>query len=154
MSTLYVKNETISISTVKGLSDFIQIKSTAATNQLAVSEILKIVQHIRNIDNKKIKEIKSNLTSKISVVEQQIDSFPVEPRYNVGLITKKFELVVLLEDYNYKASEMVGEVVTSEQPVKPKKALVISVTAIASLLFSILLVFVINAFKKDNDKAS
>jgi LPS O-antigen subunit length determinant protein (WzzB/FepE family) len=138
-----------SISTIKGLDSFIKVSANAASNKQASSAIVKVVQYLKDSDNKKIKELKSNLTSKINILEQQIVRFPVE-----GLITKKFELVVLLEDYNYKVSEMVGEIATSKQPVKPKKALVISVAAIASLLFSIFLVFVINAFKKDNDKAS
>jgi uncharacterized protein involved in exopolysaccharide biosynthesis len=59
---------------------------------------------------------------------------------------------LLLEEHHYKNSAIVGEVATSNTPIKPKKELIIAVAFIAGLMLSIFLVFIMNAFKKPEDE--
>jgi uncharacterized protein involved in exopolysaccharide biosynthesis len=40
----------------------------------------------------------------------------------------------------------------TETPIKPKKRLIVAVAFIAGFLLSIFLVFIINAFRKEDDK--
>ena len=56
--------------------------------------------------------------------------------------------------YNYKNSEIVGQITTSDYPIKPKKGLIMSVAFIAGFILSIFLVFIMNAFRKKEDKAT
>jgi len=71
-----------------------------------------------------------------------------------GLIKEKTELILLLNERNYKNSEIVGKVIVSDYPTKPKKKLIVAVAFIAGFILSIFLVFIMNAFRKEDDKVS
>jgi len=71
-----------------------------------------------------------------------------------GLIKEKTELILLLNERNYKNSEIVGKVIVSDYPTKPKKKLIVAVAFIAGFILSIFLVFIMNAFRKEEDKAT
>jgi uncharacterized protein involved in exopolysaccharide biosynthesis len=49
--------------------------------------------------------------------------------------------------FNYKNSEIVGQVITNDYPTKPKKKIIVAVAFIAGFILSIFLVFIINAFR-------
>jgi uncharacterized protein involved in exopolysaccharide biosynthesis len=55
--------------------------------------------------------------------------------------------------HNYKNSEIVGQLITSDYPIKPKKKPIVMVAFIAGFILSIFLVFIMNAFRKKDDKA-
>jgi len=71
-----------------------------------------------------------------------------------GLIKEKTELTLLLNERNYKNSEIVGKVIVSDYPTKPKKKLIVAVAFIAGFILSIFSVFIMNAFRKEEDKAT
>jgi len=54
--------------------------------------------------------------------------------------------------YNYRNSEIIGNI--TGQTIQSKKNLIISVAFIAGFILSIFLVFIINAFRKEDDKVS
>lgn len=47
----------------------------------------------------------------------------------------------LMEDYNYKNTEVVGKIITSDHAIKPKKILIVSVAFVTGFIFSIFFVF-------------
>jgi len=58
----------------------------------------------------------------------------------------------MLLPHNSKNSEIVGKIITSDSPIKPKKRLIVAVAFIAGLMLSIFLVFIVNAFKRPEDE--
>jgi len=60
---------------------------------------------------------------------------------------KRNLLKSMLLPYNYKNSEIVGEIMTNDYPSKPKKKLIVVVAFITGLILSIFLVFFIEFLK-------
>ena len=60
---------------------------------------------------------------------------------------KRNLLKSMLLPYNYKNSEIVGEIMTNDYPVKPKKKLIVVVALITGLILSIFLVFFLEFIK-------
>ena len=57
------------------------------------------------------------------------------------LIEKKNLVQSMLLPHNYKNSEVVGEIITNDHPIKPKKILIVIVAFITGLILSIFLAF-------------
>ena len=70
------------------------------------------------------------------------------------LIERKKLVESMLLPHNYKNSEVIGRVITNDHPIKPKKRLIVAVAFIAGFILSIFLVFIMNAFRKEEDKAT
>lgn len=70
------------------------------------------------------------------------------------LIEEKTSLSLLLNKRNYNNSEVVGRVLTNDYPIKPKKKLIVAVAFIAGFILSIFLVFIMNAFRKEDSKVN
>jgi capsular polysaccharide biosynthesis protein len=70
------------------------------------------------------------------------------------LIERKKLVESMLLPHNYKNSEVIGRVITNDYPIKPKKKLIVMVAFIAGFILSIFLVFIMNAFRKEEDKAT
>ncbi len=216
-----------SISTTKGVSGFLDIKSEAPSNELAVNEINKVINYIQNkhqtimddvknrrkleikniqsrIDNIKNKEVKL-LTQKINAQQGNLDNYRIQLNKMItniedisktdpaltalklmekrdistfvaelnlqlmdmrdkkdtletttinDLIERKKLVESMLLPHNYKNSEVIGRVITNDYPIKPKKKLIVAVAFIAGFILSIFLVFIMNAFRKEDDKVA
>ena len=70
------------------------------------------------------------------------------------LLEKKQLVESMMLPHNYKNSEVIGRVITNDHPIKPKKKLVVAVAFIAGFILSIFLVFIMNAFRKEDDKTT
>jgi len=70
------------------------------------------------------------------------------------LLEKKQLVASMMLPHNYKNSEIVGQVITNDYPAKPKKKLIVAVAFIAGFILSIFLVFIMNAFRKEDDRVS
>lgn len=71
------------------------------------------------------------------------------------LIERKKLLETLSLPHNLKNSEIVGSIIKSDNPVKPKKSLIIVVSFVTGFILSIFLVFIIqfvNSIRKENNK--
>ena len=230
LSTLFVdmeKNlkdktsEISNISVVKGLKNFLEIKSESTSNEEAKNEILKVLtfvqnehekilddvkkqkeMELRNIDlqisdikSKSValidKKIENNIKNLKSLEEQlkqidenlkKIDSLNpslaalklMEKRditnsintitiQNFELESKKDELLTTtlykLEEskkiielsllpHNYKNTQIVGEIILNDYPVKPKKSLIIVVAFVTGFILSIFIVFFLQFIRK------
>ena len=70
---------------------------------------------------------------------------------------QKTLLKSLLLPHNYKNSEVIGEILTNDYPIKPKKKLIVIVAFVTGLILSIFLVFFlefINGNKEDKREAN
>jgi len=171
-----------SISTTKGVSGFLDIKSEASSNELAVNEINKVVSYIQNKHQTELENILNNRKSRITSLERQINTIKnkqlallsnkddlnenqalfnnlqfismINDEQTIELINEKSALDVLLNKRNYNNSKVVGRIATNNHPIKPKKKLIIAVAFIAGFILSIFLVFIMNAFRKEDDKVA
>ena len=218
-------SEISNISVVKGLKNFLEIKSESTSNEEAKNEILKVLtfvqnehekilddvkkqkeMELRNIDlqisdiksksvaliDKKIENNIKNLKSLEDQLKQvdenlkKIDSLNpslaalklMEKRditnsintitiQNFELESKKDELLTTnlykLEEskkiielsllpHNYKNTQIVGEIMTNDFPVKPKKKLIVAVAFVTGFIISIFLVFLFNFIKQNANR--
>ncbi|RXJ94933.1 hypothetical protein CRU94_07300 [Arcobacter sp. AHV-9/2010] len=215
------------ISVMKGLKNFLEIKSEATSNEEAKNEILRVLNFVqnehekilddikkqkemelRNIDlqisdikSKSValidKKIENNIKNLKSLEEQlkqvdenlkKIDSLNpslaalklMEKRditnsintitiQNFELESKKDELLTttlykleeskqtaesLLLPHNYKNTQIVGEIITNDFPVKPKKKLIVAVAFVSGFIISIFLVFLLNFIKQNTNRTT
>ncbi len=234
LSTLFVdmeknlkdKTSQISnISIVKGLKNFLEIKSEATSNEDAKNEIIKVLNFVQNEHEKILddvrkqkemelrnidlqisdiklksvalidKKIENNIKNLKSLEEQlklvdenlkKIDSlnpslaalklmekrdiandirnineqnFELENQRDELLTTSLYKLEEskqiaesLLLPHNYKNTQIVGEIITNDFPVKPKKSLIIAVAFVSGFIISIFLVFLFNFIKQDGNR--
>ena len=128
-------------------------------------QLTKIDQNIKNIEN-------SNpaLTALKLMEKRDLSSFIVELNLQLmdmrnkkdelettvinGLYEKKQLVESMLLPHNYKNSAVVGKIITNNHPIKPKKKLIVAVAFIAGFILSIFLVLIMNAIRKENDKAT
>lgn len=213
-------SEITSISLAKGLTNFLEIRSEASSNEEATNQILKVLSFVQsehqNIldDVKKQKELElknielqisdiksksvnliesklENIKTTVSKLEDQlkfidenlkkIDTlnpslaalklmekkdittsinelkgkvFELEEKRDQLLTTSLYKLEenkkileIILLPHNYKNTQIVGEIMTNDFPIKPKKALIIIVAFITGFIISIFLVFLVNFIK-------
>jgi len=75
----------------------------------------------------------------------------------VQLQEKKELLSFSIEPHNYQNTEVVGEIMTNNYPIKPKKKLVVTVAFVTAFILAIFLVFFmefVKGFKEEEDKNS
>ena len=71
-----------------------------------------------------------------------------------NLIEKKTLLQSMLLPYNYKNTQIIGDILTSDHPIKPKKKLIVIVAFITGLMLSVFLAFFlefIGGMKREED---
>jgi uncharacterized protein involved in exopolysaccharide biosynthesis len=99
---------------------------------------------------------KSDLTSMILKLNMQIIDMKKEKNYlETTVVNSLFEKKEMIEStvlpQNHKNTQVIGEIITNDHPVKPKKILIVIVAFITGLILSIFLVFIIEFFR-DEDK--
>jgi len=115
----------INSSSPKKTNSFINIKSESTSQELAKNNIKEVIKYITTLHQKNLNKTKLELQS------------------------VKGNLV-----YNFNNSLIIGDINASNNPTKPKKKLIVAVAFIAGFILSIFLVFVMNAFRKEEDKVA
>ncbi len=69
------------------------------------------------------------------------------------LIETKNNLESSLLSHNYKNTAVVGAIITSDDPMKPKKMLIIIVAFITGIILSIFLVFLLEFIKNTKEES-
>jgi capsular polysaccharide biosynthesis protein len=154
-----IKNRLSNIDTIKALKgskEFIEIKSLAVSNQLAKKEILQVINYIQSQHQKILNEIKQQREIEIKNIDAKINNIKDKKDILATIIAnnlKENKLFVssLMLPHNYKNTQIVGEIITNDKPIKPKKRLIVTVAFVTGLILSIFLVFFIE-FIKDEKK--
>lgn len=109
-------------------------------------DIPKLRNKIENINNIQIYDLE---TKKDNVSNETIRK--LQSKIDIELKTKITQLNEKIETLNFKKSEqnlsnmkLVGDYIISDNPIKPKKSLVIVVSFVTSFILSIFIVFVLN----------
>jgi len=139
---------------IRNIEDLeIKLLTQKITTQMANLEEYRIQLSRTNTVIKDIEKNNPVLTALKLMEKRDISAFIIELNLQVmDMLYKKDELESMLLPHNYKNSEIVGKIITSDSPIKPKKKLIVAVAFIAGLILSIFLVFLINAFKAEDDK--
>jgi uncharacterized protein involved in exopolysaccharide biosynthesis len=56
-----------------------------------------------------------------------------------------------MEPYNYKNTETVGNIMTNDYPIKPKKTLIVVVAFVTGIILSIFLVFFLEFIRNEKE---
>ena len=163
--------------------DNIEIKINAIRNNEVKLLNEKIMLQEKTINNSKneLEEIEKNL-KKIRTINPTLAALLLMEKRNLSNITlkrtnelmdlrnNKDKLLTstlanleeekslyqsLLLPHNYKNSQIIGEIITSEYPIKPKKKLIVIVSFITGFILSIFIVFFmnfVNSLRKEEPK--
>lgn len=127
---------------LKGIED--NLRSTQSQNPSLAA--LQLMQK-RDITNFAL-----NLNLQILEMQNKRDELATSEIGNLYESKKLLELSLL--PYNYKNTQIIGEIITSKSPVAPKKKLIVMVGAVTGFIFSIFLVFLMQFIRGDEATAS
>jgi uncharacterized protein YerC len=92
--------------------------------------IIKLKDSLENFENKK-----NNIEAvEIEQLEEELKT-----------------LNMLMESYNYKNTEAIGNIMTNNYPIKPKKTLIVIVAFVTGLILSIFLVFFLEFIRNEKE---
>lgn len=122
------------------------------------NELKKLNQVIQRIESKdasltalklmeksKLLELMANVESELFYKREQINK--LKTKELTDLEEKKKVLSSLMLTHNYKNSDIVGQIILNDNPIKPKKLLIIIVSFLTALILSIFLVFFLEFIK-------
>lgn len=171
-----IKIKVVSTSNEKALEKlkFI-IDSIKSDHKIKIDNYLKIMNEKLNLliseenrFNKETVELNKDINKKENSISDILKTNPVAAVYTMNLNAKTNELIELkdkayrlrnditnikisLLDENIQPTKILGEVITSKSPIKPKKILIVVVSFVTGFILSIFLVFFIqfvNSFRR------
>ena len=164
ISNLTKRIETTKTKEIPLLDSKIDLQKTALLNYK--QELAKIDKNMKKIENTnpslaalKLMEKRNisgfilKLSSTLLDMKNKRDMIEI---VKLPELSEKLNILkTMLLPHNYKNSEIVGEIITDEDPIKPKKILIVVVAFITGLILSIFLVFFLEFIKgfKEEEKA-
>jgi hypothetical protein len=164
ISNLTKRIETTKTKEIPLLDSKIDLQKTALLNYK--QELAKIDKNMKKIENTnpslaalKLMEKRNisgfilKLSSTLLDMKNKRDMIEI---VKLPELSEKLNILkTMLLPHNYKNSEIVGEIITDEHPIKPKKKLIVVVAFITGLILSIFLVFFLEFIKgfKEEEKA-
>jgi len=164
ISNLIKRIETTKTKEIPLLDSKIDLQKTALLNYK--QELAKIDKNMKKIENTnpslaalKLMEKRNisgfilKLSSTLLDMKNKRDMIEI---VKLPELSEKLNILkTMLLPHNYKNSEIVGEIITDEDPIKPKKILIVVVAFITGLILSIFLVFFLEFIKgfKEEEKA-
>ncbi len=169
-----IKYPTININTPKNIKDIYNLNIDAYSNKEAIEYLHKVLNDLKNKENKKLTSIASNLNKKIIILKNsnirlldelkelkeklkttknsQIYAIILNNISEIQSQITKNELTVTniqskLSASNITLTHIIGNIKKSPYPIKPKKKLIIIVAFITGFILSIFLVFFMEFIK-------
>ena len=147
-----IKLRTVSMIDRKIENDTQTLKDLAEQLQL-INENLKSIQSLNpSLAALKLME-KRDITSELNNINIQL--FELESKKDELLTTSIYKLEenrkileLQLLPHNYKNTQIVGEIILNDYPVKPKKSLIIVVAFVTGFILSIFIVFFLQFIRK------
>ena len=149
------------ITLVKSTPNLIELSATSVSNENGIKLLNKIVADVKEEHLSKIDSYKSLIVDNINNLKSQIKLLEDDKNKFDGSLAVKFELVSKINDlelqispHNIQNTKLIGDIITNEYPIKPKKKLIVAVSFVTGFILSIFLVFFmefIRSFKDKND---
>jgi uncharacterized protein involved in exopolysaccharide biosynthesis len=164
----------VNVNFIKGTKDILNLNIDTFSNKQGLNYLNKILSFIHNQEDKKlniyIKNIKSqikilqnysnNLKNQIKILEKQLKITKDPDIYktileNMAKVQKEIVSAQLkianlqnqISPVNITKTQIIGKIIQHDHPIKPKKALIITVTFITGFILSIFMVFFIEFIK-------
>ena len=142
------------ISLIKGTENLIRIDVNTNENQSGVDKLKEITNNIIKSHTKEIDSYVSLIKQNIKNLQQQKLELESSKNKFDGSMAIKFDLTSKIDNlnleissYNIKQTELLGDIITNEYPIKPKKKLIVTVAFVTGLILSVFLVFFIEFIK-------
>lgn len=143
-----------SASVVKGTENLVEIVVHSQSNENATKKIKSIVDGIILEHKETIENYKKMIGTNIDNFKTQKANLEQESKLDANLIAMKYELSTKINDlelqlssYNIKETKLIGNIITNEHPIKPKKKFIVTVAFVTGLILSVFLVFFIEFIK-------
>ena len=175
------KNKESSITSILGLDEvpgLFNIISEAPSNELAIDEINTMIDYLESDANITFQNVKNDSFNKLETIDMQLDLIRkrqarvlsdeetivgsmrilemIDGDLGVSvimtLIQAKKEIILSLKDHNFVTTKIIGEIITNDNPVRPKKIFITLLAFIVGFIFSIFLVKIIDAFRREENK--
>jgi LPS O-antigen subunit length determinant protein (WzzB/FepE family) len=160
IKNINTKIDTIKNKEIKLLVEKIKIQTLSLNDhKLLLKNIEKNIKALENTNPElaalKFMEKRDLLSfiveSNLRLIDMHYKKDKLETTSINNLLEKRKLISSILLPHNYKNSEIVGQLITSDYPIKPKKKPIVAVAFIAGFILSIFLVFMMNAFRKEED---
>lgn len=136
------------IAATNGLQPFLEIKSEAASNEQAKTKILDILRFIQIEHRKKLDAVLDRRRTEYNNINSQLTNTRFKTDQQTILFYKyqerKNQLEGLMLPQNYKNTELIGDVLLYNTPIKPNKTLIIVISFALGLMTSTILALFLN----------
>ncbi|MDX9742928.1 MAG: Wzz/FepE/Etk N-terminal domain-containing protein [Arcobacteraceae bacterium] len=155
----------VSVNLVKGTTNLLELIVNAPSNEKGKEKIENIINEIQKNHNLQLDDYIKSVQSKITNLTNQknqylnngakevkvsVENFPTFSRYGTTML----EMVNQIEDLTFslsansiKRTQLIGNIITNEYPIKPKKTLIVTVAFVTGLILSIFLLFFMEFIK-------
>ncbi|OCL96484.1 Wzz/FepE/Etk N-terminal domain-containing protein [Aliarcobacter thereius] len=118
--------------------------------------IENLIKERENLTNLKLKDLEKN---KENILNDEIKNAEIELNINFEKKLEDLNNSLVLEKLKLtndrvKNSNIIGEIITNDFPVKPKKKLIVAVAFVTGFIISIFLVFLFNFIKQYRNEAT
>ena len=153
------------VALVKNTTNLIELVVHSSSNEKALAEMTKITEEIINdhkvktdnyiatvqtkLDNL-LAQKKQYETNGAKEVKVSVENFPSFSRYGTTMLdmTNQIEdLKLSISKNNLINTHVVGKITSNQDPIKPKKSLIVVVSFVTSLILAIFLVFFLEFLK-------
>ncbi len=148
-----------SVSVIKNTVNLIEIVTQSNSNKNAKELLTSIIEDIKIRHKEKIDSYISLINTNINnlklqkkELEDEKNRFDGSMSVKYNLTTKLNELALQISSNNIQETQLIGDIITNDTPIKPKKKLIVTLAFVSGLILSIFLVFFIefiNSLKKE-----
>ena len=136
------------VKVVNNTVNLVEINVQALSNKEAVSLLNNIINGIENVHKSKIDNYIGFINTHITNLKKQEkelkndkNKFDGSMLVKYNLISKVNDLSLKISSNNIKETQIMGNFITNEYPIRPKKKLIVVVAFVTGFILSIFLVF-------------
>lgn len=147
------------VAVVKKAINLIELNVQSTSNDKAINKLNEIVDEIKNIHKIKIdtyiesiNKNMNNLKAQKKELENENNRFEGSMLVKYNLTTKINELSLQISSSNIKQTQIVGNIIVNDYPIKPKKKLIVTVSFVTGFILSLFFVFFLEFIAKNEDE--
>ena len=149
------------VAIVKKATNLIELATHSVSNEKAISKLNEIIDNINQVQQIKIdnyvsliKKEMNNLKAQKIELENKDNQFEGSMAVKYELTTKLNALALQISSNNIKQTQIVGQIIKNDYPIKPKKKLIVVVAFITGFILSIFLVFFLEFIRSDEEESN
>jgi LPS O-antigen subunit length determinant protein (WzzB/FepE family) len=153
------KTKVTKVQVVKNTVNLIEIDVEATSNKKAVLMLNEIINDIKKVHKSQINNYIGLINANIQNLQKQKKELENEKNQFDGSMLVKYNLISKLNDLslqvssnNIKETQQIGNIIVDDNPIRPKKKMIVVVAFITGCILSIFIVFFmqfIQGFKEE-----